>query len=496
MIHPNGFYLVVDRTNNKVGVFQIQGSGSSTTLSPVGGSPFATGGTLSEAAALNQAGSFLFIAHGNSRNLTTFTVNPGNGMLSSPITQAANTLGASGIVNGLAYVPGSTLTINPTSLPDGTISAAYSQTLTPSDGTPSYTFSLALGALPAGLSLSSSGTLGGTPTQTGSFNFSVLVRDPFGNTGGQAYSLTINCPTITITQTSLPGGIVGTSYSQSLTASGGTASYTFSVTNGALPGGLSLNNGTLGGMLTASGTFNFTITATDAYGCSGSRAYSVTINCPQISFTQTTLPGGGVGVAYSQTLTPSGGTAPFSFTVTGLPDGLTKTVTTTDVTISGSPTQGGSFSVTVTAQDGYGCQGSRNYTLVINAKPTINASAALMRQQDSPAGVAVQIATVNDAETPVGNLTVAVISGGTATGIMIGPITNTNGAIKATISAACGATSGTVRLQVTDGGSLTATADLQVNVTVNTAPSLGKLCVGRHAQLEHWHDRDARCYAN
>src|SRR5207244_3932942 len=149
---------------------------------------------------------------------------------------------------------------------------AYSQALTPSGGTPAYTFSLALGSLPAGLSLSSGGTLSGTPTQTGSFNFSVLVRDALGNTGGHAYSLTINCPSITITQTSLPSG--------------------------------------------------------------------------------------GVSAAYSQTLTPSGGSAPYSFTVTGLPNGLSYNSTTTDVTISGTPTQSGSFSVNVSAQDGYGCQGS------------------------------------------------------------------------------------------------------------------------------------------
>jgi hypothetical protein len=103
--------------------------------------------------------------------------------------------------------------------------------------------------------------------------------------------------------------------------------------------------------------------------------------------------------------------------------------------------------------------------------PTFTSAAALSRQQGSPAGAAVTIGSVSDAQTAAGLLTVT-LAGGTATGITVTGITNTNGTITAFISAACTATSGTVRFQVSDG-SLTDTGYLQVNVTANHAPTLG-----------------------
>jgi 6-phosphogluconolactonase len=104
VLHPAGYYLVADRIGNRVGVYRIDGSGPSTTLTAVVGSPFAAGGTLTDVLALNQSGAYLFAANGTSRNITTFKVNAGTGALTLPVTQAVNTLGAIGIINGLAYV--------------------------------------------------------------------------------------------------------------------------------------------------------------------------------------------------------------------------------------------------------------------------------------------------------------------------------------------------------------------------------------------------------
>lgn len=77
------------------------------------------------------------------------------------------------------------------------------------------------------------------------------------------------CPIITVNPSTLPNGTVGTLYSQTITASGGTAPYAFSVSGGALPGGLTLNTitGEITGTPTTAGTFNFSITATDATSC-------------------------------------------------------------------------------------------------------------------------------------------------------------------------------------------------------------------------------------
>ncbi len=106
-----------------------------------------------------------------------------------------------------------------------------------------------------------------------------------------------------------------------------------------------------------------------------------------------------------------------------------------------------------------------------NTAPTFTPAAALARQQGSPSGAAVTVGTVSDAQTAAGSLVVTQIAGGSATGITVGSISNSNGTISAPVSASCSATSGTVRFQVSDG-SLTGTGNLQVNVSANAQPTL------------------------
>ena len=83
------------------------------------------------------------------------------------------------------------------------------------------------------------------------------------------------CPVITVSPATLPSGLVGSPYSQAITATGGTGTYTYAVTAGALPAGLTLSaGGLLSGTPTAAGAFNFTVTATDSNGCTGSVSYN------------------------------------------------------------------------------------------------------------------------------------------------------------------------------------------------------------------------------
>ncbi|MFT3742800.1 MAG: MBG domain-containing protein [Pyrinomonadaceae bacterium] len=105
--------------------------------------------------------------------------------------------------------------------------------------------------------------------------------------------------------------------------------------------------------------------------------------------------------------------------------------------------------------------------------PTFTPAAAISRQQGTPPGAAVQVGTVTDPDTPIANLTVTQIAGGTATGVTVSGITVNpgTGAVSAVVSASCSATAGTVRFQVSDGVN-TGTGDLQVNITANTAPTL------------------------
>jgi uncharacterized protein (TIGR03437 family) len=271
-----------------------------------------------------------------------------------------------------------TITINPATLPAGAPGAAYNQTLTASGGAAPYNFMLSGGTLPNGLTLSSAGVLSGTPTQGGSFNITVRATDRNGCVGAQSYSLTIVCPTITLAPATLPTGAVGVAYNQAITASGGASPYSFALSAGTLPNGLTLSSaGVLSGTPTQSANANITIRATDANGCVGTQSYSLVINCPTITLSPGSLPSGAVGAAYNQTIIASGGASPYSFTVSAgtLPNGLTLS---SGGALSGTPTRSGNFNFTIRATDATGCQGARAYTLVINCVANITLSPGVL----------------------------------------------------------------------------------------------------------------------
>ncbi|MBL8167193.1 MAG: putative Ig domain-containing protein [Acidobacteria bacterium] len=346
-------------------------------------------------------GSQSFTAAGGSNSIS---VTAGSGCDWTAVSQApwiSITSGASGTGNGsvsysVAANPGlarnGTITVagysfsisqssgcgligaTPTTLPAGIVGSPYNQTINGTGGTASYSFALAVGsALPSGLSLASNGTLSGTPMAAGSFSFSVNITDANGCTGSATLSLNVTCPAITVSPTSLPNGTVGSNYNQSLSASGGTAAYTFSF-SGNLPTGLSLTpGGTLSGTPTAAGSFTFTVTATDSKNCTGSRQYTVVIACPAISVGPATMANGTSGIPYSQSFSQSGATAAVVWTLTGpLPTGLSLDLNTG--VLAGTTTQQGSFSITVRATDSNGCFGEQSYTLVIGSCPTITIS--------------------------------------------------------------------------------------------------------------------------
>ncbi|HQW81380.1 MAG TPA: putative Ig domain-containing protein [Pseudomonadota bacterium] len=180
--------------------------------------------------------------------------------------------------------------INPASLANAQIGVAYFTGLSAGNGSAPYSFLLQSGSLPAGLSLAANGQLSGTPTEAGSFNFVVQASDstaagnggPFSNT--RNYALTVVAPNIVVSPGSLPNGIPPVAYSQTLTGSGGTATYAFALTAGSLPPGLTLEaDGDLIGTPTTPGSYNFDVTATDSSTGTGSpfagvRSYALTID--------------------------------------------------------------------------------------------------------------------------------------------------------------------------------------------------------------------------
>ncbi|MGI8858490.1 MAG: putative Ig domain-containing protein [Thermomicrobiales bacterium] len=92
-----------------------------------------------------------------------------------------------------AFEPQS-LTLAPATLPNGTLTIPYSQTITASGGTVPYSFAITSGALPPGLTLATSGALSGTPTSAGSFAFTITATDHLGATGIRAYTLVVPPP--------------------------------------------------------------------------------------------------------------------------------------------------------------------------------------------------------------------------------------------------------------------------------------------------------------
>jgi hypothetical protein len=169
------------------------------------------------------------------------------------------------------------ITLSPVSLPSGAVGAAYSQSITATGGASPYAFTVSAGSLPGGLTLDPGGLLSGTPLANGQFDFTVLATDANGCTGTQSYTVIV-CGIVAVTPTILPDAQQGVPYSQSLSATGGVAPYTFTVTAGALPAGLTLSPaGLVSGTPTATGTANFTVTATSAGGCSGASAITLTV---------------------------------------------------------------------------------------------------------------------------------------------------------------------------------------------------------------------------
>ena len=156
--------------------------------------------------------------------------------------------------------------ITTTTLPGGTVGQAYNQTLQATGGIGILTWTLSGGSLPALLSLSPDGVISGTPTNAGTSNFTVTVRDTLNQSDTQSLSIAVSAA-LTITTNSLPDARVDKSYSRMLQRSGGVAPFTWSVTP-PLPNGLSLeaSTGEITGTPAAGteGTYTLTFTVQDS----------------------------------------------------------------------------------------------------------------------------------------------------------------------------------------------------------------------------------------
>jgi len=179
-------------------------------------------------------------------------------------------------------------------LPVYTRNVAYSTTLLANDDGV-VTYSLISGTFPTGISLNSStGVVSGTPTVLTNHSPVVRAQDDAGNYVDRTFTLNLNSPQVPVLNTtSLPGGTFGAAYSTTLSATDD-GSYTYSVSSGSLPTGLSLNSstGVISGTLNGSSTF--TITVTDANGQTASRSLTITaiVSVIYTATSSVTLPSG------------------------------------------------------------------------------------------------------------------------------------------------------------------------------------------------------------
>ena len=182
-----------------------------------------------------------------------------------------------------------------------------------------YTYSVASGSLPAGLSLNAAtGVVAGTTNVAGSVTFSLRASDsstgvgaPFSATN--SYTLNVAAPVIAVTPASLPAPKVATAYSQQLAASGGVGPYAYTVSAGSLPAGLTLNSsGLLSGTPTAAGSFTLSVQAADAHLFTGTQSYTLVVSSATVSLTPATLPNPTAEAAYTASLAAAGGTAPYT----------------------------------------------------------------------------------------------------------------------------------------------------------------------------------------
>ena len=340
----------------------------------------------------------------SSTTTTTVTTSPATPIYYTPATvssQTTTTITASSVKDPTKTAV-FTVTLNPAmawttpssntaTLTGATTNTTYSYTLATSGGTGTKSYTVVSGALPTGLSLSTAGAITGTETgAAGTYIFGVRVTDQSSNPSilSGTFTIVVTAAPLVFSTPTLPAGVVGTPYSTTLTATGGTGALTYSVNSGGPLSlyGLTLNSatGVLSGTPTAPTvatpgtplTFKVTDSATPTPVTTITGSANLLVNPVTLAITSTTLPTGGVGGPYSTQMTSTGGTGTVTWTMS--PTNVVGLTMSTTGLLSGTPTGTYTSTVTITATDSAtNQQQTKSITPTLTINPLIGTSTTL-----------------------------------------------------------------------------------------------------------------------
>src|SRR5208282_4131492 len=278
-----------------------------------------------------------------------------------------------------------TLTITTTSpLKTGTASAPYSQQLAATGGTGAGTYTWSTNTAgtssltAVGLTLSPAGLVSGPSPSVGTASFTATVTDSASHTASAPFTLTIS-NLLTVTTATLPAATTGVAYSQTLSAAGGSGTYTWALsgTSNLATFNLTLNSaGLISGTPTpgTTGTASFTAKVTDSASNTATQALTIqvynalTLPTPNPS----TLGSATQGQPYTGSITATGGSGNYTWTVTGLTDNLTYSSSGATLTIGGTPNTVTVVSFNVSVQDNITLATAANtYTISVNSPPPL-----------------------------------------------------------------------------------------------------------------------------
>ncbi|HET7014345.1 MAG TPA: putative Ig domain-containing protein, partial [Streptosporangiaceae bacterium] len=312
------------------------------------GSPFTSGTITVNAVATGSTLTSATVASGTTATISSSDGSPASATATAGTLPTAPTVTSISPTNGAAS-GGNAATITGTNL-SGATAVEIGTTAEFNAGTPT-TLVLCSSPAPGCFTITNSTTIAISSMPAHAAGAVVVKVVSTGIAGSTSYTYNTG-PALLNDQP--PGGEVGVSYSDSLTVTGGTSPFTWSISSGSLPPGITINSSTgkLSGTPTTAGTYSFTVRVTDNASLSATQAMSITI-VPAPSLTFGAPPGGWTNTVYSYTLSATGGTTPYTFSLSSgsLPAGLSLSASGV---ISGTPTAAGTSSFTVKLTDANG----------------------------------------------------------------------------------------------------------------------------------------------